>query len=84
MRIPIVMPNLGFDQESARIEGWLKQIGDPVVRGDAVAEVETEKTIAELEALDGGTLVEIVRDAGAVAAVGEVIGYLDDDGVAEQ
>ncbi|MGH2380585.1 MAG: biotin/lipoyl-containing protein [Candidatus Limnocylindria bacterium] len=78
------MPNLGFDQESARIEGWLKQIGDPVVRGDAVAEVETEKTIAELEALDGGTLVEIVRDAGAVAAVGEVIGYLDDDGVAEQ
>lgn len=84
MRIPIVMPHLGFDQESARIEGWLKQIGDHVDRGDAVAEVETEKTIAELEALDGGTLVEIVRDAGAVVAVGEVIGYLDDDGVAEQ
>jgi pyruvate dehydrogenase E2 component (dihydrolipoamide acetyltransferase) len=77
------MPHLGFDQESARIEGWLKQIGDRVDRGEAVAEVETEKTIAELEALDGGTLVEIVRDAGTVVAVGEVIGYLDDGGAAE-
>jgi pyruvate/2-oxoglutarate dehydrogenase complex dihydrolipoamide acyltransferase (E2) component len=78
MRIPIEMPTLGFDQESARIGGWLKQIGDRVERGDAVAEIETEKVTAVLEALDEGTLVEILHDVGAEVAVGEVIGYLDD------
>jgi len=78
MRIPIEMPQLGFDQESARIESWLKEIGDYVGRGDAVAEIETEKVTAELPALDSGTLVEIVQPAGSVVAVGDVIGYLDD------
>lgn len=72
------MPQLGFDQESATIAGWLKQVGDVVRPGEGVAEIETEKVTAELPALDAGMLVEIVRDAGDVAAVGEVIGYLDD------
>lgn len=78
MRIPIEMPQLGFDQDSARIAGWLKQVGDAVERGDGVAEIETEKVTAELPALDAGRLVEIVHDAGDVVAVGEVIGYLED------
>jgi pyruvate/2-oxoglutarate dehydrogenase complex dihydrolipoamide acyltransferase (E2) component len=78
VRIPIQMPQLGFDQESATIAGWLKQIGDVVQRGEGIAEIETEKVTAELPALDVGTLVEIVHDAGDVVAVGEVIGYLDD------
>lgn len=78
MRVPIQMPQLGFDQESATIVGWLKQIGDAVQRGEGVAEIETEKVTAELPALDAGTLVEIVHDAGDVVAVGQVIGYVDD------
>jgi pyruvate/2-oxoglutarate dehydrogenase complex dihydrolipoamide acyltransferase (E2) component len=77
MRIPIQLPQLGYDQDSATIAGWLKQVGDPVERGEAIAEIETEKVTAELPALDGGTLVEVVRDAGAVVTVGEVIGYLE-------
>lgn len=72
------MPQLGFDQESAKIESWLKEIGDVVQRGDAIAAIETEKVTAELPSLDSGTLVEIVQPAGAVVATGEVIGYLDD------
>lgn len=72
------MPQLGYEQESARIESWLKEVGDRVERGDAVAEIETEKVTADLPALDAGTLVEIVQPAGAVVATGAVIGYLDD------
>ena len=77
MRIPIQLPQLGYDQDSATIAGWLKHVGDPVERGEAIAEIETEKVTAELPALDAGTLVEIVRDPGAVVKVGEVIGYLE-------
>ncbi len=78
MRIPIEMTNVGFEQETAKLAGWTKQIGDRVVRGDVIAEVETEKATVELEAFDEGTLVEIVHDAGDEVAVGAVIGYLDD------
>jgi pyruvate/2-oxoglutarate dehydrogenase complex dihydrolipoamide acyltransferase (E2) component len=79
MRIPIEMVNVGFEQETARIAGWIKHVGDPVERGDAIAEIETEKTTVELEALDAGTLVEIVHDVGDEVAVGTVIGYLEAD-----
>jgi pyruvate dehydrogenase E2 component (dihydrolipoamide acetyltransferase) len=78
VRIPIEMTNVGFEQDTARLAGWTKQVGDVVARGDVIAEVETEKTTVELEALDEGTLVEIVHEAGDEVAVGAAIGYLDD------
>ena len=47
-RIAIAMPTLGFEQDSGTIGGWLKQVGDPIVRGEAIAEIETEKVTVEL------------------------------------
>ena len=78
MRIPIQMPQLGFDMPSGRIAGWTRQVGDAVSKGEIVAEVETEKTTVGMEALAAGTLVEIVHDAGAEVPIGEVIGWLED------
>jgi pyruvate/2-oxoglutarate dehydrogenase complex dihydrolipoamide acyltransferase (E2) component len=78
-RIAIEMPKLGYDMESGRIGSWVKQVGDRVARGDVLAEIETEKSTVEMEALAAGTLVEIVADAGAELPVGEVIGWLDDE-----
>lgn len=80
MRTPIEMMNAGFEQETARIAGWVKQVGDRVEKGDVVAEIETEKTTVVLEALDAGTLVEIVHGAGDEVGAGTVIGWLEADG----
>ena len=80
MRIPVEMPNLGHDIESGKILTWIKQIGDDVVRGDIIVEVETEKVALEVEALDAGRLVEIVKSVEEEALVGEVIAYLEQDG----
>lgn len=77
MRIPIEMVNVGFEQETARIAGWIKRVGDRIERGEAIAEIETEKATVELEALDTGTLVEIVHDVGDEVGVGTVIAYLE-------
>jgi pyruvate/2-oxoglutarate dehydrogenase complex dihydrolipoamide acyltransferase (E2) component len=77
MRIPVHMPQLGFDMPTGRIAGWTKQVGDVIVKGDVIAEVETEKTTVGMEALDSGTLVEIVHGAGAEVPIGEVIAWLD-------
>lgn len=79
MRVPIEMPNLGYDMERGKIATWTKQVGERVSRGEPLAEIETEKTTVEMEALASGTLVEIVHPAGAELGVGEVMGYLDDE-----
>ena len=77
MLIPIEMQQLAYDMEEATIIDWLKAVGDTVTRGEVIAEVETEKATVEMEALDTGTLVEIVEEAGAEVAVGAVIAYLE-------
>jgi pyruvate dehydrogenase E2 component (dihydrolipoamide acetyltransferase) len=80
MRVPILMPKLGYDMTNGVIASWLAEIGDQVARGQPIAEIETDKIVVEMEALATGTLVEIVRDADAsVVEVGEVIGYIDDE-----
>ena len=70
------MQQLGPDVESGEIVVWLKEIGESVVKGDPLVEVETEKAVLEMEALDSGVLVEIVSEVGTEIPVGAVIGYL--------
>ncbi len=77
MRIPITMQQLGPDVESGEIVVWLKELGESVAKGDPLVEVETEKAVLEMEALDTGVLVEIIAGVGAEMLVGEVIGYLE-------
>jgi len=77
MRREVKMPALGYDMESGKISSWLKQVGDPVERGEPIAEVETDKTTVEMEAVENGTLAEIVVHAGSEAEVGAVVAYLD-------
>lgn len=73
------MPNLGYDMEEGKVQSWLKAVGDHVNRGEPIAEIETDKTTVEMEAMASGTLVEIVCEAGSDAAVGAVIAVLESD-----
>ena len=79
MRIAVEMPNLGHDIDTGKIVAWVKKVGDTVVRGDVIAEVETEKVTMEVEAFDAGVLVEIVHEVGAEVGTGELIAYLEND-----
>ena len=69
-RIAIEMPKLGYDMETGIVSGWLKKVGDPIARGEAIAEIETDKATVEMEATASGTLVEIVHEAGDEVAIG--------------
>lgn len=80
MRVEVTMPNLGYDMDEGLIQSWLKGVGDRVERGEAIAEIETEKTTVEMESMTTGTLAEIVVQAGSSAAVGELIAVIDSDG----
>ena len=39
MRSEVKMPNLGADMDSGKIAVWLKKVGDPVARGEVIAEI---------------------------------------------
>jgi len=71
------MPNLGYDMEQGTILHWLKAVGDRVVRGEPIAEIETDKATMEMESLVTGTLVEIVSAAGTEVDVGVTIAYVE-------
>lgn len=77
-RVPVLMPTLGYDMESGRVGDWLVAVGEAVARGQALVEIETDKSTLEMESLAAGTLVEIVAATGEEHPVGAVIGWLDD------
>ncbi|MFN8492850.1 MAG: 2-oxo acid dehydrogenase subunit E2 [Caldilineaceae bacterium] len=73
MATDIIMPNLGFDVQQARLIEWLKQPGDPVNQGEILAVVESDKANVELESIASGVLLEQLTAAGVEVPVGSVI-----------
>ncbi len=80
MATNITMPQMGFDMTEGTIASWLKNEGDSVTKGEAIAEVETDKTTIQIEAFASGVLAKIVVKAGEKTPVGEVIGVIADPG----
>ena len=58
------MPSLGESQPAATLVRWLKSEGDAVQAGEAIAELETEKSTSDLEAPKAGKLGRIMVAAG--------------------
>ena len=76
----VIMPSLGFDMTEGRLARWLKNEGDPVEKGQAIAEIETEKATVEIEAAASGILARIVVRAGETVPVGTLIGVIAEAG----
>jgi pyruvate/2-oxoglutarate dehydrogenase complex dihydrolipoamide acyltransferase (E2) component len=73
------MPRTAPDAETASVATWFKSVGDRVERGEAVAEVQTDKVTLEIEASASGIVVEILHRAGVDVPVGDEIAYLEVD-----
>jgi len=82
MAYEVVMPQMGADMKEGTLIRWLKNEGDEVVRGEAIAEIETDKANIEIEAFEGGVFRKTLAQPGDVVAVGQVIaviGTADED-----
>ncbi len=78
----IRIPRLGWSMEEGTFVGWLKQPGDEVAVGQALFELEGEKSLQEIESVDAGTLY-VPPDSplpGSVIPVGALLGYLLEPG----
>ena len=76
----ITMPKLSDTMEEGKILRWLKHPGDKVSRGEAIAEVETDKADMVLESFDEGVLDQIKLNEGESAPVGAVIATMKSAG----
>lgn len=76
MAIEITMPQLSDTMNDGKILAWRKKVGDPVKRGDTLAEVATDKADLEIEAFHEGTLLQISVDVGTTVRVGSVIAVI--------
>src|SRR5438105_1290247 len=70
------MPSFGQTTAEGTILAWLKREGDPVRRGEPLADVETDKTTVQVEAYAAGYVRRIVQPAGSVVAAGDTIAVL--------
>ncbi len=60
MPVEILMPALSPTMTEGKLFKWLKEEGDSIEPGDAVAEIETDKATMEVEAVDSGILQKIL------------------------
>lgn len=81
MPIPILMPALSPTMETGTLSKWLVKVGDTVVSGDILAEIETDKATMEIETIDEGRIGEIyVTDGTTDVPVNQMIAVLLEDG----
>ncbi|MDP7620114.1 MAG: dihydrolipoamide acetyltransferase family protein [Dehalococcoidia bacterium] len=76
MATDVIMPQMGFDMREGTVISWLKAEGEKIERGEAIAEIETDKATVELEAFTQGTLGRIYVEAGLTVPVGDVIAVI--------
>jgi len=75
--VALELPKIGLVMENARLVRWLKNVGDLVRQGEPLLEIETEKSVVEIESTENGRLVEILLSADEEARVGDRIAWLE-------
>jgi pyruvate dehydrogenase E2 component (dihydrolipoamide acetyltransferase) len=81
MPVSITLPELTPSMETASVATWLKSVGDPVRKGEVLAEIESDKATIELESPAEGILAKIFVPAGtANVRVSSTLALLAVDG----
>jgi pyruvate dehydrogenase E2 component (dihydrolipoamide acetyltransferase) len=80
MATEVQLPALSPTMTEGKIVKWLKKEGDSISSGEAIAEVETDKSNLEVEAFDDGVLLKIIVPEGETGKVGAPIAVIGQKG----
>ena len=69
----VTMPKLGFDMAEGTLVRWVIKEGEPVTKGDVLAEIETDKATVEVQSSAEGIVFRHLVPAGEVVPVGNPI-----------
>src|SRR6185503_11568167 len=64
MPIPVLMPALSPTMTEGKLAKWHVKVGDAVKAGQVICEIETDKATMEVEAVDEGTVAQILVPEG--------------------
>lgn len=78
-RVGVFVPTYGMAESGSYVTRWLVGAGDRVEAGSPMAEVETSKAEAVVEAPESGVLVEIVVAEDQEAAAGSPLAWIETD-----
>ncbi len=74
--IIVTMPRLSDTMTEGTVATWLKKVGDKIVEGDILAEIETDKATMEFESFNEGTLLYIGIEAGQSAPIDSLLAII--------
>ncbi len=80
MAVEIPMPRLSQTTDEVKLIRWLVKPGDTVAKGQALAEVENDKTTLEVESFAAGTVLRLSGEPDSMIAAGSVIAVLGEPG----
>lgn len=75
----ILMPRLSDTMTEGVIADWHKKVGDPVKKGEILADIETDKATMELESYKDGKLLHIGAQKGEKIAVNDLLAVIGDE-----
>jgi pyruvate dehydrogenase E2 component (dihydrolipoamide acetyltransferase) len=76
----VTMPRLSDTMTDGTVASWLKKVGDEIVEGDIIAEIETDKATMEFESFNEGTLLFVGLQEGETAPVDSLLAIIGDAG----
>ena len=76
----INMPRLSDTMEEGTVAKWYKKVGESVVEGDILAEIETDKATMEFESFQEGELLYIGIQEGGTAPVDSLLAIIGEKG----
>src|SRR5512140_2428465 len=82
MVIGVYVPRWGITMENATVAAWLVKEDEPVVKGQDLVELETEKIVNVVQAPAAGVLRRILVPKGENASVGALLGVIAEAGEA--
>ena len=81
MSIEVVVPTLPESVADATLVTWHKKAGDAILKDENLVDLETDKVVLEVPALENGVLAEIIQPEGSTVLSGQIIGRIEAGGV---
>ena len=78
MLTKITLPSLSPTMEEGKIVSWIKNVGDEVLSGEVLFEVETDKATMEYEAPEDGFLVKILCEKDQTVKVNDLVAIISE------
>lgn len=76
----VKLPKLGLEMEEGELIKWYATQGDAVETGQVIAEVESDKTVSEIEAREDGVIKRIYIDSESRISVGTPLAIIAEKG----